>query len=555
MKTNLELTVVCGLLAAAWCANGAMPGDEAVVVYNRNLPESRSLAEYYAKRRQISSSRVFGFDLPSSETISRNDFTDRLAQPLLKRLRDDKLFVYDSNGGGTAAGTTNLPRQARIRFATLCYGVPLKIVNDPTVTEEGIDKIRTELRRNEASVDSELAALPVLSPKPMITGVIVNRAFCATNAALLSPTNGLLLVGRLDGPTPEIARGLVDKAIQAEVDGLWGRAYFDSRGLTNTTYKIGDDWIRGGADVARRLGFETILDQEGATFSAGFPLSHVALYAGWYDGAVSGPFTRPNVEFMPGAFAYHLHSFSANTIRSATAHWVGPLLAKGATATLGCVNEPYLEGTPDILTFLVRFLYFGFSFGEAAYAAQNSLSWQTTVVGDPLYRPFGRQALQLHNDLIRRGSSLVEWSHLKVVNMNLATGLPPDKLIQYLETTRETRTSAVLLEKLADLYFLKARWVEAVPIYRQALLQKPSPQQNVRLMFSLARTLDFAGKGEEAFGVYQDFVKAFPDYPDLLGIYQRLSPMAESLGKPAEKQRFDQEIQRLTPPPPSAPAG
>jgi hypothetical protein len=74
-------------------------------------------------------------------------------------------------------------------------------------------------------------------------------------------------------------------------------------------------------------------------------------------------------------------------------------------------------------------------------------------------------------------------------------------------------------------------------------------------MFSLARSLDFAGKGEEAFGVYQDFVKAFPDYPDLLGIYQRLSPMAESLGKTAEKQRFDQEIQRLTQPSPAAPAG
>ncbi len=555
MRTGVEWILACCVLASAWCAHGAMPGDEVVVVYNRNLPESRSLAEYYAKRRQVPSSRLFGFDLPSTETISRAEFNERLAQPLLKRLRDEKLFLYDSNGGSTAAGTTNLPRQARIRYATLCYGVPLKIVHDPSVMEEGTDKIRPELRRNDASVDSELSVLPVLSPKPMITGVIVNRAFCATNAAFLSPTNGLLLVGRLDGPTAEVARGLVDKAIQAEIDGLWGRAYFDSRGLTNTSYKIGDDWIRGGADVARRLGFETILDQEGATFSAGFPLSHVALYVGWYDGAVSGPFTRPNVEFMPGAFAYHLHSFSANTIRSATAHWVGPLLAKGATATLGCVNEPYLEGTPDMMTFLVRFAYFGFSFGEAAYASQNSLSWQTTVVGDPLYRPFGKQALQVHNDLIRRGSSLVEWSHLKVVNMSLATGLPPDKLIQYLETTPGTRTSAVLLEKLADLYFLKARWVEAAPIYRQALLQKPSPQQKVRLMFSLARALDFAGKGEDAFGVYQEFVRVFPDYPELLGIYQRLSPMAESLGKPTEKQRYDQEIQRLTQPPPAVPAG
>lgn len=554
MKNAVQWFMACFVLAAACGARGAGPGDEAVVVFNRNMPESRSLAEYYAKRRQIPASRLFGFDLPATETISRADFNDRLAKPLLQRLRDDKLFVYQSNAGG-AQPATNMPVQARIRYATLCYGVPLKIVNDPSVTEEGMEKVRTELRRNDAAVDSELAVLPVLSPKPQITGVVPNRTYGATNALLLSPTNGVLLVGRLDGPTPEIARGLVDKAIQAEIDGLWGRAYFDIRGLTNTSYKIGDDWIRGGADVARRLGFETVVDQERTTFSAGFPMSQIAVYAGWYDGAVSGPFTRPKVEFMPGAFAYHLHSFSASTIRSPTANWVGPLLAKGASATMGCVNEPYLEGTPDVLAFLVRFLYFGLSFGEAACACQNSLSWQTTVVGDPLYRPFGTQALELHNSLVRRGSSLVEWSHLKVVNLNLATGLSPERLIQYLESTPVTRTSAVLLEKLADLYFLKARWVEAAPIYRQALLQKPSPQQKVRLMFSLARALDFAGQNEEAFGVYQEFLTAFPDYPELLGIYQRLSPMAERLGKTADKERYDREIQRLTPAPAVAPAG
>jgi hypothetical protein len=31
----------------------------------------------------------------------------------------------------------------------------------------------------------------------------------------------------------------------------------------------------------------------------------------------------------------------------------------------------------------------GYTFGEAAWAAQPVLSWQTTVIGDPLYRPFG----------------------------------------------------------------------------------------------------------------------------------------------------------------------
>ncbi len=42
----------------------------------------------------------------------------------------------------------------------------------------------------------------------------------------LNPTNGILLVARLDGPTADIARGLVDKALQAERDGLVGPRLF-----------------------------------------------------------------------------------------------------------------------------------------------------------------------------------------------------------------------------------------------------------------------------------------------------------------------------------------
>jgi tetratricopeptide (TPR) repeat protein len=184
----------------------------------------------------------------------------------------------------------------------------------------------------------------------------------------------------------------------------------------------------------------------------------------------------------------------------------------------------------------------GFSLGEAAYACQNSLSWQTTVLGDPLYRPFRRTALEQHQDLHRRKSKLIEWSHLKVVNMNLATALPVEQLIGYLETTPETETSAVLLEKLADLYFLKAKWTEAVSTYRKAIEQSPTPQQHVRLTLALARTLDLMGNGEEALAVYQQFIKDFPDYPDLPAIQKKLAPLAEQLGKAEQKEQHGHDL-------------
>ena len=129
--------------------------------------------------------------------------------------------------------------ESKIRYAVLCYGVPLKIAPDPDLHELAADNMRPEFRRNEAAVDSELAWLPLSKNELPLSGPLPNWVYGATNTALLNPTNGILLVARLDGPTPEIARGLVDKALEAERDGLWGRAYFDARGMHRSRLQAG----------------------------------------------------------------------------------------------------------------------------------------------------------------------------------------------------------------------------------------------------------------------------------------------------------------------------
>jgi tetratricopeptide (TPR) repeat protein len=372
--------------------------------------------------------------------------------------------------------------------------------------------------------------------------------------ALLHPTNGVLMVTRLDGPTPAIARGLVDKALQAEADGLWGRAYFDLRNITDPAYKLGDNWIRSAADVCRHMGFEVVVDENPGTFPAAFPMSQIAWYLGWYDAHVSGPFRQPVVEFMPGAFAYHLHSYSASTLRSTNQFWVGPLLAKGATITMGCVFEPYLSGTPDVGTFTARLIFYGLTFGEAAYASQTVLSWQTTVVGDPLYRPFGRNQDLLHRELVARGSKLVEWSWLRMVDVNLAAGKPMVELVALLEQLETTRLSAVLSEKLADLYAAQGKPSSAVHEYRQALQLDASPQQRVRLLLTLAEKLSALDRQQEAYEDYQKLLQEFPDYPDKLAICRKLLPLAQKLGKKADAEQYETEITRLSPPPPPSPS-
>jgi uncharacterized protein (TIGR03790 family) len=529
----------------------ASEAEAVIVIYNSNLAESRNLAGYYAARRGIPTNQVIGLDLPSTETITRQEYRDRLERPLLRKLERAKLFTFASTikplGKDLPSEIPRIPVQTRIRYAALCYGVPLKIQHDPNLGEESAEKLQSELRKNEAAVDSELALLPASGLRLPAFGPLASPVFGTTNRASLNPTNGVLMVCRLDGPTVEIARGLVDKAIQAETEGLWGRAYFDARGLLLGSSKVGDDWIKGAAEVTRRLGFETILDNKDERFPASFPMSQIAFYAGWYeyDGQVSGPFTRPVVEFMPGAFGYHLHSFSAQTLRSATQYWAGPLLDKGVTATMGCVYEPYLEFTPNLGVFFHRFIHLGFSFGEAAYASQRTLSWQTTVVGDPLYRPFAKKPMQQHEELLARKNRLIEWSHLKVININLVTDLPTTNLIEYLEQTPALTESPVLLEKLADLYLLRTQFSKAAENYKRAAQQASSRQQRIRVLLALARTLELFASPEEIYDAYQEFVKSFPEYPDLLAIYRKLLPLAEQLKKATDREHFQHEIDRL----------
>jgi tetratricopeptide (TPR) repeat protein len=279
-------------------------------------------------------------------------------------------------------------------------------------------------------------------------------------------------------------------------------------------------------------------------------MSQIALYCGWYDEHVSGPFTRTNVEFLPGAFAYHLHSYSAHQLRSATQTWVGPLLARGATASMGCVDEPYLGGTPNLAVFMSRFLFLGFSFGESAYACQPVLSWQTTVVGDPLYRPFGKPPQQLQEELTQRHSPLLQWYWLRVANMNLARGTKPADIERFLNQIELTKQSAVLTEKLADLAGAEGKPSSAAELYQRALTLDPSPQQRVRLRLVLAEKLIALSREAEAVDDLAGILRENPDYPDQLGLYRRLFALAQKLGRPDAMARYETRIKELTPPPP-----
>jgi len=545
MFSRTFLVGTLSAVALVVALRGAEPGASVVLIYNARLPESKDVADHYAARRNVPAAQIIGLDLSVGETISRLEYRENLQEPLLKFLQQNKLFIYPPLPAGSAQKDVK-PIAAKVRYAVLCYGVPLRIAEDPSLDDPGAERIREPLRRNGAAVDSELCTLPVQNPSGPLAGPQGNPFYSRNRASLLDPTNGLLLVTRLDGPSAAVARALVDKALEAETNGLWGRAYFDLRGLTNGPYKEGDDWIRAAAGITRRFGFETVVDDKPETFPAAFPMSQIALYAGWYDGNVSGPFTRPKVEFMPGAFAYHLHSFSAHTLRSTTQNWCGPLLAAGATATMGCIDEPFLDGTPNIGVFFACWLPGGFTFGEAAYACQRVLSWQTTVIGDPLYRPFGKTPREQSEALEQRHSKLIEWADLRYADESLVLGRKPGEVVQYLLGPGVPQDSAVLAEKLAGLYEMEGQNELSITALRRALKLGPTPQQKVRLTLNLSDRLAAAGHDTEALDLCDDFLKKSPDYPDAVGLYTKMEALATKLGQTRRAERYAKKITKLT---------
>jgi len=530
-RTKAFSFFVAALALMTAVANAAdSMGQQVVVVYNTKVPESRAVADYYAMRRNVPTNQVFGFEITPAEEITRAEFRDSLQRPLAKALSDQKLWRIASTivpaTSNEAARVEWRVVESRIRYAALCYGIPLKIKSDPNLKEPDMEKLRPELRRDEACVDSELALLPLIEQRTPLYSPMRNLLYTTTNATWLHPTNGLLLVSRLDGPTPEIAKTLVDKSLEAEKDGLWGRAYFDMRNTTEPGMKSGDDSIRMAAELCRRLGFETTVDENPGVFPSGFPLSQVAYYVGWYAPDISGAFASTNAEFMPGAFAYHLHSFSAVSLRTTERGWVGPLLARGVTATMGTVYEPYLAGTPDMGVFTSRFIYFGMTFGEAAWASQPVLSWQTTVVGDPLYRPFGGSPEALHDRLLREDSPLLQWSNLRLVSLNLAAGRSAGDMALFVEALGALTNSAILSEKLGELYAAQGKPSSSVHAYQSALKLKPSPQQRLRLRLTLGEKLIALGEREKARENYQELLNEMPDYPDKAGIEKRIAQLA-----------------------------
>jgi tetratricopeptide (TPR) repeat protein len=141
-----------------------------------------------------------------------------------------------------------------------------------------------------------------------------------------------------------------------------------------------------------------------------------------------------------------------------------------------------------------------------------------------------------------------------VINLNAVQGTPLTEMYSYLDHIPETSTSAVLMEKLAEVYEVQGKLAQSLQALRRALELRPSPQQRVRLTLALVARLTAQGESRQAYDVLRRFLDDAPAYPDRPGLLKDLANRARKLGLDEQAAEYERQIRRLAPPPAAVPA-
>jgi len=338
-----------------------------LVVANESAPVSKSIAEYYARKRSIPARNVCYLKTAPVEHISRVVYEQQVAAPVARCLVQTKLVES-------------------VLYLVTTLGVPLGIQG--TQGQAG----------TAAAVDSELAMLYLILHRKTYRpeGPYPNPMFGKLDEPFDRRKFPIYMVTRLAGYDFSAVRGLIDRGLAAANKGV---VVLDQR---NTGDDTGDEWLR---DAAIRLPKERTVFEESTTVLYG--QKNVIAYGAWGSNDKNRTRRFSGFQFLPGALVTEFVSTNGRTFERPPANWTlstwnnedapkwfkgspqtltADYIEEGATGVSGHVYEPYLKYCPRPDVLFPAYLVKGRNLAESFYLAIPSLSWMNIVVGDPLVR-------------------------------------------------------------------------------------------------------------------------------------------------------------------------
>ncbi len=346
---------------------GAQNAANVLIVANQASPVSKSIAEYYARKRSIPVRNICYINTPPVEHIPRNVYDAQIAAPVAGCL---------TRGNLTES----------ILYIVTTLGVPLGIQG--TEGQAG----------TAAAVDSELALLYAVlhGVKYRPDGPYPNPFFGKTEERFEHKQFPIYLVTRLAAYDFSGVRSLIDRSVQAVNTGVVVLDQHDSGD------GAGDDYLR---DAAIRLPQGRTVHDDSRTVLYG--QKNVIGYGAWGSNDKNRKQRFTGFQFLPGAIVTEYVSTNGRSFEKPPEGWnlstwknedagkwfkgspqtlTADYILEGATGASGHVYEPYLRycPRPDILfpAYVVR----GRNLAESYYLSIPALSWMNIVVGDPLTR-------------------------------------------------------------------------------------------------------------------------------------------------------------------------
>jgi hypothetical protein len=297
----------------------------------------------------------------------------------------------------------------------------------------------------------------ITSPKDFIGPFVAGRFWWTDTdepASHLTPGD-MYLVCRLDGHTVDDVRALIDRSRhivvdmrsvavvldESESDGVQTpppSSEFDNiHALPQTT--SGDDYelcrdtlLADGRVLAPNIRYNALSDA--ANFIVGPRISYggegivvaepvllLAHYGANHHGTKPGgsgavPLASSSYaesfHYSPGAIMNTMESFNARAFGGLTTSFnqeqIADFIGAGGSFGLGNVYEPFAYSVPDTIFVVRNFILGNLTWAEAAYTSIPFLSWQQTVIGDPLARII-RSTEDINGDGVVDAEDLWAW--------------------------------------------------------------------------------------------------------------------------------------------------